>query len=359
VGSRWILAVALAACTAGDVSSAAADPPPRAPGAKPAGAAGKGDTGARYRKPPAAELRKRLTDEQWSVTQQNGTERPFHNEYWNHHERGIYVDRVSGEPLFSSTDKYDSGTGWPSFTCPLAKGNVVEKSDGSAGMMRTEVRSKHGDAHLGHVFDDGPGPTGKRYCMNSAALRFVPAARLTVEGYGQYASLFPDVKQEAPPRETVILAGGCFWGMEEILRGIPGVVETEVGYSGGTSSLATYEEVKTGRTGHAESVRVVFDPRKISFEQLLGFYFRMHDPTTKNRQGNDVGTQYRSAIFFTNPAQKDTAERVKAAVDRSHKWKAPVVTEIAAAGPFVPAESYHQDYLQKNPEGYTCHYLRE
>ena len=156
-----------------------------------------------------------------------------------------------------------------------------------------------------------------------------------------------------------MLAGGCFWGMEEILRGIPGVVETIAGYTGGTTPNATYEDVHTGRTGHAESVRIVFDPDKLSYEDLLGWFFRMHDPTTPNRQGNDVGTQYRSAIFYENDEQKRIAEKVKASVDASGKWKRPITTEIVPATEFWPAEDYHQNYLQKHPGGYTCHYLRD
>ena len=165
----------------------------------------------------------------------------------------------------------------------------------------------------------------------------------------------------APPtRETAILAGGCFWGMQEILRGIPGVLATDVGYTGGITSNPTYEDVHTGATGHAESVRIVFDPTKLSYEDLLEkWFFRMHDPTTKNRQGNDVGSQYRSAIFYTSDAQRVTAERVIARVNAGGKWKKPIVTTVEAAGPFTRAEEEHQDYLQKNPGGYTCHYLRE
>ncbi len=161
-------------------------------------------------------------------------------------------------------------------------------------------------------------------------------------------------------REVAVLAGGCFWGMEDILREIDGVLDTEVGYAGGGLASPSYEDVKKGDTGHAESVRIVFDPTKISFEELLEkWFFRMHDPTTKDRQGNDVGSQYRSAIFFTSPAQKRIAERVIEKVSSSGQWDEPIVTEVTAAGEFTPAEDYHQDYLEKNPGGYTCHYLRD
>jgi methionine-S-sulfoxide reductase len=170
----------------------------------------------------------------------------------------------------------------------------------------------------------------------------------------------PVDSQQAARRERAVLAGGCFWGMEEIIRDIPGVLETNVGYTGGDVPDATYEVVKTGRSNHAEALEVVFDPAVLSYETLLEqWFFRMHDPTTVNRQGNDRGTQYRSAIFFTTDEQRVTAEKVKARVDASGKWPKPLVTQIVAAGPFYAAEEYHQDYLQKHPRGYTCHYLRD
>ncbi|MFN7959593.1 MAG: bifunctional methionine sulfoxide reductase B/A protein [Holophagaceae bacterium] len=307
------------------------------------------------KKPSPADLKQRLTPMQYHVTQEAGTEPPFRNEYWNEHREGVYVDVVSGKPLFTSKDKFDSGCGWPSFTKPIAAGDIVENRDTSHGMIRTEVRSKEADSHLGHVFDDGPRDKGGlRYCINSASLRFVPVEDLDKEGLGAFLPLFGRAAS-APTVEVATLAGGCFWGMEDLLRKQPGVISTEVGYTGGTVANATYQN----HEGHAEAVQIRFDPSKTSFEALLRFFFRMHDPTTLNRQGNDLGTSYRSAIFYHSEAQRQTAQRVKAEVDASGKWKRPIVTEITPAGPWWKAEEYHQDYLIKNPGGYTCHYVRD
>ncbi|MEM6649119.1 MAG: peptide-methionine (S)-S-oxide reductase MsrA [Pseudomonadota bacterium] len=158
--------------------------------------------------------------------------------------------------------------------------------------------------------------------------------------------------------ERAILAGGCFWGMQDLIRNVPGVLRTRVGYTGGAYENPTYQDVKTGMTGHAEAIEIIFDPDKISYEKLLLWFFQIHDPTTKDRQGNDRGSQYRSAIWVTSDDQKEIAQQVMAKVEASQKWPGPLVTELSAAGVFTDAEEDHQDYLEKVPHGYTCHYVR-
>jgi peptide methionine sulfoxide reductase msrA/msrB len=320
------------------------------------------ETTTQYVSPSKEELKRTLTPLQYKVTQEDGTEPAFRNEYWDNKESGIYVDVVSGEPLFSSLDKFKSGTGWPSFMRPIKAENINSKTDRTFFTTRTEVRSRVGDSHLGHVFDDGPAPTGKRYCINSASLRFIPVERLESEGYGEYLSLFHTGEKEkaaAGKSETAIFGAGCFWGVEEILRKIPGVINTTVGYAGGSVADPTYPMITTGKTGHAEVVKVEFDSDIISYGEILDYFFRLHDPTTLNRQGNDRGTQYRSLILYQDETQKKTAEQVKEQANKSGKWSDPVVTEITSAAPFYSAEEYHQDYLQKNPGGYMCHFLRD
>jgi len=293
-----------------------------------------------------------LTPEQYRVTQRNGTERPFTGEYWDHHEPGIYVDVVSGEPLFASTDKFDSGTGWPSFSRPIT--NVVIKRDFKMFFPRTEVRSKHADSHLGHVFTDGPRERGgMRYCINSAALRFVHRADLEAQGYGDYVTLFTEEDRMGEYR-TAILAGGCFWGMQDLIRRQPGVVSTRVGYTGGRNAHATYRN----HPGHAEAVEIVYDPAKTDYRALLEFFFQIHDPSTKDRQGNDIGSSYRSAIFYLDDEQKQVALDTIADVDASGLWPGRVVTEVVPAADFWEAEPEHQDYLLRIPNGYTCHFPR-
>lgn len=310
-----------------------------------------------------------LTDFQKFVTQKNGTEPAFQNEFWNNKKDGIYVDAVSGKPLFSSKDKFDSGTGWPSFTKPISQEEIIQKSDKAHGMSRVEIRSKDANSHLGHVFDDGPKDKGgKRFCINSAAMRFIPKDALEKEGYGQYLNQFESSKNKSEDKtksetknkpQKALLAGGCFWGMEELLGKFEGVISTNVGYSGGNVPNPTYELITTGLTNHAETIEITFDPTKTSYEKILKFFFTIHDPTTPNRQQNDVGSQYRSEIFYLNDEQKIIAEKVVDQAQKSGVFHSKIVTKISKADKFYKAEENHQNYLKKNPHGYTCHHVRD
>ena len=303
-----------------------------------------------YRKTDAAVAA--LTPEQFRVTQQNATERPGTGALLNTKAAGIYVDIVSGEPLFASADNYDSGCGWPSFTRPIDPASVTAQRDWSMLIPRTEIRSTGADSHLGHVFKDGPRSRGGlRYCINSAALRFVPRAAMAEQGYAAYLDQVEDVPADT---ERAVLAGGCFWGMQDLIRALPGVVSTRVGYSGGTVANATYRNHGT----HAEAIEIVFDPARTDFRTLLEFFFQIHDPTTPNRQGNDRGVSYRSAIFYTDERQKAVARETIADVDASGLWPGKVVTELSPVGHFWEAEPEHQDYLERKPNGYTCHFVR-
>ena len=300
----------------------------------------------RYVRPGDEELRKKLTPLQYAVTQKAATERPYANEYVGEFRPGIYVDVTTGEPLFLSADKFESGCGWPAFSKPIAKEVVTEHRDESYGMIRTEVRSRCGNAHLGHVFADGPRESGGlRYCINSASLRFIPAEKMADAGYGKYLLPLGKAKE-------IYLAGGCFWGMEHYFKQVAGVLDTEVGYANGTTENPTYKEVCTDKTGFAETVRVVYDPRKVGLRFLLQMYFKAIDPVSVNRQGNDVGSQYRTGIYYVDKGDLPLIEKVWQT--EQAQYAKPLAVEKKPLVTFHAAEDHHLEYLDKHPGGY-CH----
>ncbi|MBI1337626.1 MAG: bifunctional methionine sulfoxide reductase B/A protein [Phycisphaera sp.] len=294
------------------------------------------------------EWKTQLGDEAYRILRNKGTEAPFCGTLLDNKKEGVYVCAGCDLPLFTSGGKFHSGTGWPSFFQPIAKENIVEKSDTSHGMVRTEILCARCDGHLGHVFEDGPRPTGLRYCVNGESLKFVDQDKLATLAD-------PATKQAAAAGDselaTAVLAGGCFWCTEAVFEPLKGVVSVESGYSGGSKETANYPAVCTGTTGHAEAIRITYDPRKISYEKLLKIFFTVaHDPTTLNRQGADEGTQYRSAIFYANENEKSEAQAMIQHLSDSGEIKGKIVTTLEPLKAFYPAEKYHQDYAKNNPD---------
>ncbi len=288
-------------------------------------------------------LAKSLTPEQYRITQQAGTEAAFCGTLLDNKKEGIYACVVCGLPLFKSEHKFTSGTGWPSFFTGFDPAHITEKTDTTHGMVRTEICCARCGAHLGHVFPDGPAPTGQRYCLNSESLVFI-----------EDGDEVPERSRPAMKTQEAYFAGGCFWGVEHAFKSIPGVLSVDSGYQQGHVKNPSYRQICTGDTGHAESVKVVYDPSKVEYADLVKFFLYLHDPTQLNRQGPDRGTQYRSGIYTVGDDQLETARRVVQEVQASPDFAdRTIVTEIEPTETFYPAEEYHQDYVEKT--GRACH----
>ncbi len=286
-----------------------------------------------------AKWKKILTPEQYRVMRLKGTEQPFKGTcpIPPKGQSGIYQCAGCGTDLFRYNAKFESGTGWPSFWYPVSELNIRLKPDDSLGTRRVELLCARCGAHLGHVFDDGPPPSGKRYCINAIVLKLALA-------------------QTIAKTEKATFAAGCFWGIESFFQQFAGkgVVSTRVGYTGGNFKNPTYEDVCSDKTGHAEAVEVVYEPAKIFYSELLDLFWSIHDPTTPGRQGPDVGSQYRSAVFFHTDEQQKLAMASKEKLENSGKFKGRIVTEIVKAGEFYSAEEYHQKYYQKKGVKPAC-----